>query len=44
MKCSLKRGCLGFLMPRGILFVRFPLLVKFLVLTFHILLALLDVC
>jgi hypothetical protein len=28
----------------GILFVRFPLLVEFSVLIFHILLALLDVC
>jgi hypothetical protein len=31
-------------MPMGILFARFPLLVQFSVLIFHILLALLDVC
>jgi hypothetical protein len=44
MKCALKRACLEFWMPVGILFARFPLLVEFLVLIFHILLALLDVC
>jgi hypothetical protein len=44
MKCALKRACLGFLMPRGILFVKFLLLVKFSVLIFHILLTLLYVC
>jgi hypothetical protein len=44
MKCALKRACLVFWMLRGILFVRFPLLVEFLVLIFHILLALLNVC
>jgi hypothetical protein len=31
-------------MPVGIFFARFPLLVEFLVLIFHILLGLLDVC
>jgi hypothetical protein len=44
MKCALKRACLEFWMPVGILFARFPLLVECLVLIFHILLALLDVC
>jgi hypothetical protein len=44
MKCALKRACLEFWMPVGILFARFPLLVEFSVLIFHILLALLDVC
>jgi hypothetical protein len=43
-KCALKRACLKFWMPVGILFARFPLLVEFSVLFFHILLALLDVC
>jgi hypothetical protein len=44
MKCTLKRTYLGFWMPRGILFVGFPLLVEFSILIFHILLAILDVC
>jgi hypothetical protein len=44
MKCASKRACLEFWMPVGILFARFPLLVEFLVLIFHILVALLDVC
>jgi hypothetical protein len=44
MKRALKRACPRFWMLRGVLFVRFPLLVKFSVLIFHILLALLDVC
>jgi hypothetical protein len=39
-----KRGLSRVLDARRILFARFPLLVKFLVLIFHILLALLDVC
>jgi hypothetical protein len=43
-KCTFKRACLGFWMPVGILFARFPPLVEFLVLIFHILLALLNVC
>jgi hypothetical protein len=38
-----KRAYLRFFMPRGILFVKFPLLVEFSVLIFHVLLALLDV-
>jgi hypothetical protein len=44
MKCSSKKACFGFWMPRGSLFVGFPLLVELSVLIFHILLALLDVC
>jgi hypothetical protein len=40
----LKRAFLGFWILMGILFARFPLLVEFLVLIFHILLALVDVC
>ena len=43
-KVRFKRVCLRFWMPVGILFARFPVLVEFLVLIFHILLALLDVC
>jgi hypothetical protein len=43
-KVCFKRVCLRFWMPVGILFARFPVLVEFLVLIFHILLALLDVC
>jgi hypothetical protein len=39
-----KRTFLRFWVPRGILFIGFPPLVEFLVLIFHILLALLDVC
>jgi hypothetical protein len=34
MKCTLKRTYLGFWMPRGILFVGFPLLVEFSILIF----------
>jgi hypothetical protein len=41
---SFKRACLRFWMLVGILFVRFPLLFEFSVLTFHTLLAHLDVC
>ena len=44
MKCALKRAFLGFWMPRGILFVGFPLWSSFFLLIFHILLSLLDVC
>jgi hypothetical protein len=39
-----KKGLSQVLDAPGILFVRFPLLVEFSVLIFHILLALLDVC
>jgi hypothetical protein len=32
IKCTLKRACLGFWMPTGILFLIFPLLAEFSVL------------